>query len=80
MTPSDIRQRIAEIQARAEKATPGKWDVLKEGSYFIRSEARTWVGMVNASSASFIAHARADVPWLCEQLLSYMATLEEMEA
>jgi hypothetical protein len=71
--------RLAEIRARADKATPGPWyradgdlegfpgsvDVQDERSFGICSMAERGA---YADSADFIAHARADIPWLLERL------------
>ena len=77
-------RRLKEIEERAAKATPGPWKTYKyigvwpikgpppgdEGGNFERQE-----------DAEFIAHARMDVPWLCEvvrHLIAENATMREL--
>ena len=80
----DIKQRLAEIRARVEKATPGPWrperepppckgvwvDDLPDGSVPVESTGTAFaLGVAVAASprnedATFIAHAREDVPML----------------
>jgi len=88
LTPEEVRKRVLEIQARAEKATPGPWERwwgqtirLPFGAIFLIScPKHIWAGskkiallQLSASekraSIEFIAAARSDIPWLCEQLL-----------
>lgn len=75
--------RISQIRERAEKASPGPWRGSYKG-YSVRSDAGdetvtiaaspnahdtkkdTWERWLN--NEAFIAHARADIPWLLERL------------
>lgn len=67
-------ERLAEIEARAAAATEGPWAVehgrIWQGLPFPEAVevatlrgSRTWL-----PDAAFIAHTRADVPWLVEQV------------
>ena len=60
MTNDEKRKRVAEIQARA--ARPGAAD--GQGLHAYGSLAEAWT--------RFTAHARSDVPWLCEELLKVL--------
>jgi len=68
----DIETMIAEIEARAAKATRGPWKPKVVSSYYgtngvSAGSCEDVVGMHGASAANcdFIAHAREDVPTLC---------------
>ena len=68
----DIETMVAEIEARAEKATPGPWKPKVVSSCYgtngvSAGSCEDVVGMHGASAANcdFIAHAREDVPTLC---------------
>lgn len=68
---------LDEIQSRAEAATPGPWDkwddsddvsvifVPHKGT--IAKTCQAW-GEHHQDNAAFIAHVRADVPALCQEL------------
>ena len=90
MNIDDTRRRIAEIQARAEKATPGPWEY-GLGPYgwddgiiqsLIKSAILTNSGHSRTSASEddskFIAYSREDVPWLCEELLAARERLAEV--
>jgi hypothetical protein len=64
---------LAAIRARAEAATPGRWNRPYDALIDMQLEARLVVGNVagyeiaiceNRADAEFIAHARADIPAL----------------
>ena len=82
-----LLERIEEIEARAAKATPGPWKlethiVEPEGSsQVIRCGDRVdcW-NNESCANAEFIAHAREDVPWLCETVRQLIARLGAVEA
>jgi hypothetical protein len=66
-------ERVAEIAARAEAATPGPWKQIKttvgwydRGGYCGIADVVTWEGPQH--DAAFIAHAREDVPALLAEL------------
>lgn len=64
---------LAEIKARAEKATPGPWtdgtvnarmERLRDGNIFVGINVKTTSEVAMLYDADFIAHAREDVPAL----------------
>ena len=82
-------KELAEIEARAEAATPGPWkpqqgtkylamgDMGEEREYFVMRDGddisiccdcSTPDGEASPENANFIAHARQDVPALCEEV------------
>lgn len=68
---SDLQDALAQIKARAENATEGPWEVLKERVVTEDMDLITprlhW-----APDAEFIAHARTDVPRLVEAIEAVM--------
>lgn len=91
-TTDEIRQRLAEVEAREQAATEGPWAT--DGAEIYQGEAGAgfpWVGETldpdnpeqSNANASFAAHARADVPWLVDLLKQYVGfeptVLEELE-
>ena len=89
-----LLERIEEIEARAAKATPGPWGTtskcpIHDRCLWIRAidggkTNGVWghFGLDGATidDMQFIAHARADIPWLCETVRQLVAQLEEVEA
>lgn len=67
-----MANRIAEITARCEAATPGPWDIILNG-HNIKVE-RT------PANIDFIAHAREDVPYLLAQLAERDREIERLQA
>ena len=71
MTPAD---RLAEIRARAEAATPGPWreprNGLGLGWTIFPKNSKGWsiATCDSGTDADFIAHAREDVPYLLERV------------
>ena len=77
-----IETRLAEIRARAEKATLGPWDhysinlrnTSEQAVYSVPLDADPLArgseiaGPMEPRDAEFIAHARTDVPWLLGQV------------
>ena len=65
--------RLNEIEARANAATEGPWFVSDDAVWVDRGEGNA-DGITGPlapwcfGEADFIAHARADVPWLIEQV------------
>jgi hypothetical protein len=55
-SPELTLARILSITGRAMAATPGPWGYVRPS------------GVICAPDATFIAHARADIPWLLDQL------------
>ena len=62
--------RLNEIEARANAATEGPWELLGDGEYVSGPGILVAPddGGVTSADAEFIAHARTDVPWLLEQV------------
>lgn len=74
--------RLSEIKARLDAATPGKWEVeylgpseeelnvvagvSTNGKSIIQTDAGYYPPL--QPDANFIAHARDDIPWLIEQI------------
>ena len=86
---NDIETMVAEIEARAEKATPGPWDVqtvfgvqsvMAESSCYDHSEAIAGRYGVHDANGDFIAHARQDVPELCTMLREAIAERDALRA
>lgn len=87
-----MAERIAEIEARTLAATPGPWTEEKPAGGPVFGFAPGMIvaatgpkqaiyanppgGSYPANDRRFIAHARADVPWLLAQLRSAQAELE----
>lgn len=63
---TDPRELLAEIQQRADAATPGPW----ERHYLV--PALTGDGPTSVANAEFIAHARHDVPKLVAALTAVL--------
>lgn len=86
----DAEQRIAEIAAQAEKATPPPWtSQARAGDFFaivadeqgdrICSVDGPWPTMGQKAHADFIAASREDIPWLLEQLSALRAANAKQE-
>lgn len=81
------RDRLAEIEAREQAATPGPWESglvgvwVEGGEYLIRLEGGA-SATVNLTPATrfFIAHARDDVPWLVAQVRERDAEIARLRA
>lgn len=75
--------RLAEIQARADKATDGPWsrfETVMADTFVVGPRGFIREDIVSGptyerENAEFIAHARADVPWLVEQVSKRDAAL-----
>jgi len=74
--------RLSEIRARCEVATPGPWQWSKSkwGVVMIfNAIGRALLGgEEGAKNASFIAHAREDIPYLLEQHAQLTAAIERL--
>jgi hypothetical protein len=83
----DNDQRIAEIKARAEAATPEPWWVVGKDSWhmegFPQVEMNTPDGKYfpvhNDADADFIANAREDIPFLLGQLAERDKELKDLQ-
>ena len=82
--------RLAEIRARVEAATPGPWE-FSESNLIVAPEPddSDWWGEVasvtdsyfnNTVDADFIAHSRADVPFLLNLVASLTAERDALQA
>lgn len=92
MTPTDMQQleqRLDAIEARAEKATPGPWawygaDVVSNAPRFVSQRvAQLESRNEMVPNAEFIAHARTDIPDLCQaarRLIALERGLRELVA
>jgi hypothetical protein len=70
-SPERVAAHAALVAARARRATPGPWGYDRAGGAVVTAAAaglREVAGCCHDPDATFIAHARADVPWLLGQL------------
>jgi hypothetical protein len=83
-----MSDRIQEIQARCEAATPGPWKRTGSKSQFVDSKpneiygtrsivAEVWNGI--DANADFITNAREDLPWLLAQLAAAQAERDDAQ-
>lgn len=73
--PDTAAERLAEIQARAEAATPGPWHE-EAGNVHVEHGRLATIGgtyVTAVPDAEFIAHAREDVPALVAALRAVLA-------
>ena len=94
LTNKEILKRLEEIEARAEKATPGPWEA--KSGYAESDNGCTLIGagkpiayfhkrispggtLLHRRDCEFAASAREDVPWLCKTVRQLVARLEEVE-
>lgn len=70
-------KRLAEIEERASRATPGPWEIQGGGGirmdgsrdyYGVRIGNSHFYPIANRTNADFIAHSREDIPILCAAL------------
>jgi hypothetical protein len=79
------QQHLDAIRARCEAATPGPWELTKDGRYEDHDECRInlpndTIELCSYENGEFIAHARTDVPDLLaevEQLTQYNKLIYE---
>lgn len=62
------QQRIAEIAARCEAATPGPWLQTKNKVYVGKESNRATATACLRADAAFIAHSRVDIPFLLAEI------------
>jgi len=79
--PSDpmTAERLAEIKARVEAATPGEWTI-EERFFVIAPDLLTIASCRGDAEATFIAHARSDIPALVAEVERLRAQVEAAEA
>jgi len=71
-------QRIAEIEARCELATPGPWKLGEDET--IEAESDCIACRLNTrQDAEFIANARTDIPYLLGQLAERDKEIERLQ-
>jgi hypothetical protein len=84
---TDHKQRMAEIEARAEKATEGPWALpFDDGAIALPGGRNSLLGLdmdgmavvERRPDAEFIAHAREDVPYLIARARELEAALGEL--
>ncbi|MFE0039379.1 hypothetical protein [Streptomyces sp. NPDC059015] len=86
-----MADRLAEIAARAEAASTGPWmsdgaEIYSAPNGYIDTEQ--WVAetlnldneKASKANAAFIAHARADVPWLLAEIRRLQNEVAELAA
>jgi len=84
LTPPPLPADLAEIQARADAATPGPWAMTSQGgiepaNYSGPGEDFTSIAAVREDRDwAFIAHARTDVPALVAELTAARAKLQKI--
>lgn len=85
MTAADY---LAQIEARAEAATEGPWDVASDADTYLKPTdvvgpgepgERFIICEYAGQDAEFIAHARADVPALVAALRAVLDELDQWE-
>lgn len=82
MTNKEILKRLKEIEERAVKATPGPWKAYTEvASHMLKGpppvDPTDGCGLfARREDAEFIAHARADIPWLCDLVRKLLTVAE----
>ena len=72
---------LAPIKARADAATEGPWE-RRDGEDYAMVDApeRPQIALVaSGEDATFIAHARTDVPALCDEIERLRAVFEQVE-
>src|SRR5438046_5780841 len=81
------RSELTEIAERAEKATPGPWDVDWNATQFIIAEDGTGRFVANMGSSrsdrsdadsDFITHSRTDIPRLVDTVKELTVALERL--
>lgn len=85
-TNTTADDRLAEIQQRAEKATPGPWTYHDGDSVSAPDGTEVVAGPwtndnspcveIGPDDADFITYARDDIPWLLAELVSLRGQLE----
>jgi hypothetical protein len=68
-----IVQRAIVIATRVGQATPGPWGYLRASGVICAPDGSDVAHCLHDPDALFLAHARADMPWLLGQLASEQA-------
>ena len=67
-SPELTLARILSITGRAMAATPGPWGYVRPSGVICAPDTSEVAHCLHDPDATFIAHARADIPWLLDQL------------
>ena len=79
-------ERLAEIKARCDAATPGPWQPWCRDFHFVRPANPEMAGPIllltgtNKADSQFAAHARADIPALLAENAALRARVAALEA
>jgi hypothetical protein len=72
-SPELTLARMLSITGRVTAATPGPWGYVWPSGVICAPDASEVAHCLHDPDATFIAHARADVPWLLDQLQATQA-------
>jgi hypothetical protein len=78
--PEQALAQILSITGRAAAATPGPWGYLRPSGVICAPDASDVAHCLHDPDATFIAHARADIPWLLDQLQAEQAADRVVQA
>jgi hypothetical protein len=67
-SPEQALARLLSITGRAAAATPGPWGDVRPSGIVCAPDASDVAHSLHDPDATFIAHARTDVPWLLDEL------------
>jgi hypothetical protein len=70
--------RLSEIKARCEAATPGPWIVREGKSFGVQSADKNIASCFRRENEDFISHAREDVPYLLAEVERLGAEVERV--
>jgi hypothetical protein len=89
---SDITDRLAEIQKRADAATKGPWCTdsweIYQGTEYVPGISK-WIGETcrgattmeqDRADAAFVAAARTDIPWLLAEVARLQGEVDTLAA
>jgi hypothetical protein len=68
------------IAGRAAGATPGPWGYVRPSGVICAPDATEVAHCLHDSDATFIAHARSDIPWLLNQLQAGRSSSRTLDA
>lgn len=70
-------KQLADIEARANAATPGPWNPSWDGSVLSEHDNIADVWSNNPADCKFIAHAHEDIPLLLEEVKRLRKLIDE---
>jgi len=73
-TPERTLARILSITGWAAAATPGPWGYVRPSGVICTLDTSEVAHCLHDPDATFIAHTRADIPWLLDQLQAARST------